>query len=63
MNNQTVSAALELAIQLIVQSQRISSLVATAQGEGRTTLKPEEWSAITAEADAARQKLVDAIQA
>lgn len=60
MSATTISLAIELALQLLTRSQRISSLVATAQGEGRD-LSAEEWKAITGEADAGRQALVDAI--
>lgn len=56
-----VSLALELAIQLLVQSQRISTLVASAQAAGRD-ITDEEWRGITTDADASRQALVRAIE-
>lgn len=60
MSSTTISLALELAIQLLTQSQRISTLVMSAQGAGRD-ITPEEWAAIVADSDASRQALVEAI--
>lgn len=60
MSATTISLAIELALQLLARSQRISSLVSSAQSEGRD-LSPEEWKAIMEEADAGRQALLDAI--
>lgn len=59
MSASTIGLALELAIQLLTQSQRISTLVAAAQSEGRD-LTGDEWAAITSDADASRAALVDA---
>jgi hypothetical protein len=62
-NAQTISAAIELTLALITKATEISTVVAKAQGEGRTTLTPEEWQSITAADDAARMGLVNAIAA
>ena len=62
MNAIAISAAIELTLQLIVKATEISTVIAQAQGEGRTTLSPEEWQSITAADDAARTLLVDAIE-
>lgn len=61
MSTQTLSLALELAIQLLVESQRISALIMAAQAEGRD-ITDAEWNGITADADASRQALVEAIE-
>lgn len=63
MNAPSLSAAIELTLQLLAKATEISSVVAKAQGEGRTTLTPQEWQSITAADDAARTLLVDAIGA
>lgn len=63
MNPTALSAAIELTLQLLAKATEISTVVAKAQGEGRTTLTPEEWQGITAADDAARTLLVDAIEA
>lgn len=60
MSATTISLAIELALQLLTRSQQISSVVATAQAAGRD-LTPEEWTAITGQADDARKDLVHAI--
>lgn len=61
MSTQAITLALELAIQLLVRSQRISSLVAAAQTDGRD-LTTEEWAAITQDADDSRAALVTSIE-
>lgn len=63
MNAPSLSAAIELTLQLITKATEISTVVAKAQSEGRATLTPEEWQGITAADDAARTLLVDAIEA
>lgn len=45
---QTVGAALDLAINLLSQSQSISQIVAGAQKENRTMLSDAEWAQIDA---------------
>jgi len=49
--------AVDLALNLLIQAQRVSLLVSRAQLEGRSQLKPEEAKAITDERDAAIAKL------
>lgn len=63
MNAPSLSAAIELTLQLLAKASEISTVVAKAQGEGRATLTPQEWQSITAADDAARTLLVDAIGA
>lgn len=60
MSANTISLAIELALQLLTRSQQISTLVAAAQASNRD-LTPEEWDAITSQADDARAALVEAI--
>lgn len=54
--------ALDLAIALLTRGLQISQLVKAAQAEGRDTLTPEEWAAVTEPDDAARARLVEAIE-
>ena len=54
--------ALDLAISLITRGLQISQLVKAAQAAGRDTFTAEEWAAITGEDDAARARLVEAIE-
>lgn len=61
MNASTISLALELLVQLMVQSQKISVLVQQAQSENRD-LTDEEFEAIATDANASRLALVNAIQ-
>jgi hypothetical protein len=61
MSATAISLAIELALQLLTRSQQISTVVAAAQAAGRDHLTPEEWSAITSQADDARAALVAAI--
>lgn len=58
----SVLVALDLAISLMTRGLQISQLVKSAQAAGRTDFTPEEWAVITGEDDAARQRLVDAIE-
>ncbi len=60
MSATAISLAIELALQLLTRSQQISTVVAAAQAAGRD-LTPEEWEAITGQADEARAALVAAI--
>lgn len=53
--------AINLALNLIAQGQRISLLVSKAQAEGRSQLKPEEVKAIHEDRDAAFNRLDQAI--
>lgn len=54
-------AALELVLQLLLQAQQISTMVLAAQAQGRD-LTPAEWAGITQDNDAARARLVEAIE-
>lgn len=56
----SISTAIDLALSLITQASRISTLVATAQSEQRE-IKPEEWTAIQQADDDARAGLTAAI--
>jgi pyrrolidone-carboxylate peptidase len=49
--------AVNLALELLIQSQKISLLVARAQAEGRKSLTPEEIEAIRVDRDAAISRL------
>lgn len=55
-----VLAAIDLTLELLTRAAAISSLVQRAQSEGRDLL-PEEWQAITDDADKARANLAAAI--
>lgn len=63
MNATAISAAIGLTLQLLSKATEISTVVAKAQADGRTTLTPDEWQSITAADDAARASLVSAIEA
>ena len=63
MNERTLSAAIGLTIQLLEKAAEISTVVAKAQGEGRTELTQEEWQSLTLADDSARVSLVSAIEA
>lgn len=58
----SVLVALDLAISLITRGLQISQLVKAARAEGRETFTAEEWAVITGEDDAARARLVEAIE-
>jgi RNA:NAD 2'-phosphotransferase (TPT1/KptA family) len=60
MSAQSTAAGIGLLLQLIEQAARVSSVIRTAQAEGRD-VTPAELAEIVAENDAARSKLVDAI--
>jgi uncharacterized protein YdbL (DUF1318 family) len=61
MSNQTVLSAIDLLISLATRAAQISTVVASAQAEGRVNLTVEEWRAIDTEDDSERQRLVDQI--
>lgn len=54
-------AALDMAQGLLSKAQTAGKIVAKAQSEGRTTLTDDEVKELQAADDAARQRLVDAI--
>lgn len=58
----TTAAALELLTQLLIQGQRISQIIRTAQGEGRTTLTDEEKAAVKGGLDDAIARLETAVE-
>lgn len=49
--------AINLALNLLIQSQRVSLLIQKAHAEGRSQLKPEESKAVQEERDAALAQL------
>ena len=57
----TISLALELLLNLLVEAQRISALVAQAQDQGRDRLTDAEMAVVQNAATAAEQRLADAI--
>ena len=57
----TISLALELLLNLLIEAQRISALVAQAQDQGRDRLTDAEMAAVKNAATAAEQRLADAI--
>lgn len=58
MNNFT--AAIELLVALLTQASRVSLLLQTAKAEDRD-ISMDEWRALLAENNTARDRLVDAI--
>lgn len=61
MNEKTVSAGLDLAIEAMTRAVQVSTIVRAAQAAGRTTLTDEEWGAINDADSQARAELVRAI--
>lgn len=61
MKSVPIGTAVNLALELLIQAQRISTIVAAAQADNRQTLKPEEIQAIKDGRTAAFAKLDDAI--
>lgn len=61
MSNATVLSAIDLLLALMTRAAQIQTIIAQAQADGRSDLKPEEWAAINAEDESERQRLVDAI--
>ncbi len=57
----SVLAALDLSIALLSRASAISTILVTAQSEGRTELTDAEWKAITEADDQARADLNIAI--
>jgi len=58
-----VSTALDLALHLLIEAQKISQIVAQAQQQGRTNLTDQQMADILADANSARARLAAAIQA
>ena len=58
----TVSLALELLLNLLVEGQRISALIAQAQSDGRKDLTAAEMAAIRDAANTAERRLAEAIE-
>jgi len=58
----TVSAALDLLLNLTLQVGRITVMIRAAKAEGRDTLSEAELDELLAEDDQARQNLQDAIE-
>jgi hypothetical protein len=58
----TINLALELLISLLAQSQEISQLIAKARAAGSEELTKEDWDVILLRSNAARQKLVEALE-
>jgi hypothetical protein len=56
-----VSLALELLLNLLIEAQRISALIAHAQDQGREKLTDAEMAAVQNAATAAEKRLADAI--
>lgn len=56
-----VAVALNLAIELLIQAQKLSALAHAAQMKGKTELTAEEISQIVADRDAALARLDQAI--
>jgi hypothetical protein len=59
----TAAAALDLIVALLGNAQKIGAILQTVQAEGRTTLTPEEWAAVTGADDSAEAQVLAAIQA
>lgn len=57
----SVLTALDIAIAMLSRAAAISSIIATAQGEGRTELTDAEWTMIVSSDDQARADLATAI--
>lgn len=55
--------ALDLALHLLIEAQKISMLVAHAQAQGRTDLTDGQLAEIIHDADTARARLTAAIEA
>lgn len=55
--------ALDLMLALLIQAQKIGAIVTAAQAQGRTDLTPQQWADVLADADAARSRLANAIEA
>lgn len=58
-----VVLALDLALHLLIQAQKISMLVAHAQAQGRTDLTDGQMTEIIHDADTARVRLAAAVEA
>lgn len=58
-----VNTAIDLLLALMLNAQKISVLIAQARAEGREDLTAAELATLRAEDDAARAKLVAAINA
>lgn len=58
-----VVLALDLALHLLIQAQKISMLVAHAQAQGRTDLTDGQMTEIIHDADTARARLAAAVEA
>ena len=58
----TVSLALELLLNLLVEGQRISALIAQAQSDGRKDLTAAEMAEIRDAANTAERRLAEAIE-
>ena len=58
-----VVVALDLALHLLIEAQKISALVAHAQAQGRTDLTDGQLAEVLHDADTARTRLVAAIEA
>ena len=53
----TLALALQALNTMLANAGTLSTLIATAQAEGRTTLTDAEWAQVTQERDAAIAKL------
>lgn len=58
-----VAAALELLLQLAGTAGQVSALIARARAEGRTEISEEDLASVVGADDAARARLVAAIEA
>lgn len=58
-----ISAALELALQLMAGASRLTTLIKTARAEGRDELTAVELNSVIVENDAAATELLAAIAA
>jgi len=56
-----LNTLLSTATNLMANGSAISTLIAKAQTENRTTFTPDEWAVIVGADDAARKVLADAI--
>ncbi len=58
-----VAAAVDLLVELLAQSQKISQIIQTAQAAGQVNLTAEQWAQITGSDDSAEAALTAAIAA
>lgn len=57
----TIGTAVNMALELMIQAQKISTLILAAQTRGDTHLAPEEWKALLDDRKAAFDRLNESI--